>query len=264
MSLNKTFQNLKEKNEMALMPYVCVGDPDGETSAEIINAIIDAGADVMELGLPFSDPIADGPTIQAASERSLKSGMNTDRYFKVCKKVSGRIPFISMTYYNPILQYGLERFAQSCKESGISGIIVPDLPVEESGPLHDACKKSGIDLIFLVAPTTTETRMKKILKDASGFIYLVSLLGVTGARKNLGGSLDSLVKKTNAKTKLPVCVGFGISKPEHIKNMKGIGADGAIVGSAVIDVIAKNKDNRGKMLEELSMFIGKLKSATKD
>lgn len=264
MNIQKKFNELKEKEELAFMPYIAAGDPDPETTCEILNTLIKSGADIIEFGMPFSDPIADGPTIQAASERALEAGINTDVYFELCKKVNPGIPVIAMTYYNIILQYGLERFAKRCTESGISGIIVPDLPVEESKPLLEACKKYNINLIFLIAQTTTDERLERILEHAEGFLYLVSLLGVTGARDEIDVMAQELVVRVREKTKLPLCLGFGISTPQHVEQLKSNSeVGGVIVGSAIVNIIQKNLDDKEKMLSELENFARKMKDATK-
>jgi tryptophan synthase alpha chain len=253
MRIKDKFDSLK--GEGAFIPYICAGDPDFETSLETAGEIIKAGADVLELGLPFSDPIADGPTIQKASQRALEAGMNTDRYFEYTSKVHSvrDIPLVCMTYYNLVLQYGLERFTGKCVESGITGLIIPDLPVEEAGPLHSECRKKDIDLIYLVAETTTDERLDKILEKASGFIYIVSLLGTTGTREKLSETIKPLIKKLRKKTGLPLAVGFGISKPEHVHEVIAAGADAAIVGSAIIQRIEE---------DDVSRFVEDLKKAT--
>jgi len=263
MNIQEKFNELKFKEELAFMPYIAAGDPDVETTVEILNTLIENGADIIELGMPFSDPIADGPTIQAASERALKAGMNTDVYFEICKKVNPKIPVIAMTYYNIILQYGLLRFAKKCKDSGIYGIIVPDLPVEESEPLLSACKKYNINLIFLVAQTTTQERLEKILEHADGFVYLVSLLGVTGAREEIDKTASELAARVRKKTELPLCIGFGISKEKHVEQLKlNSGVNGVIVGSAIVNIIGKNLGDKEKMLLGLKNFARKMKDAT--
>ncbi len=264
MKVQEKFSELKGKKEGALIGYVMAGDPSPETTADIANALIKGGVDILELGLPFSDPIADGPTIQKSGGRALKAGMNSDVYFDVVKKIDSGIPLVCMTYYNLILQRGLEKFTQDCKNSGISGLIVPDLPIEESQPLLKGCKNSGIDLIFLVASTTTEERMKKILDSAAGFLYVVSLLGVTGARDDLSDSikptLDTIRKQNPA---ISIAVGFGISKPEHVKEVLASGADGVIVGSAFVKIIEENLDNKEKVLHDLEEFAKELKDSTR-
>jgi len=278
MNIADKFEQLRQRNEKAMMPYICVGDPDPETSV-----VIDSGADIIELGIPFSDPIADGPTIQRASERALSSGINTDIYFDVCKKIKpSDTALVSMTYYNIILQYGMEKFVLECVNSGVSGIIVPDLPVEESAPLQEVCENNNVSLISFIAPTTTDERMENIIDHSSGFIYLIALLGVTGARDELNKIAGELVIRVKSRTSVPVCLGFGISKPQQVREAVESGADGVIVGSAIVNIIEKNLKNvaekrsfsdmclsdeiaqqhKRKMLDELKKFIGKLKRET--
>lgn len=263
MKLKEKFKELKKRNEGALIGFVTAGDPTPELTVDIVNSLIKGGIDIIELGLPFSDPIADGVVIQKASERSLKGGMNPDLYFEIAKKIEG-IPKVCLTYYNLVLQRGLENFVRDCLKSGIDGLIVPDLPIEEATPLLNACDKYDISLIFLVAPTTTEERLKKILQVSKGFLYVVSLLGVTGAREKLSDSVKPLLSRIRELSRdIPLAVGFGISKPEHIKEVLRAGADGAIVGSAFIRIIEKNLDDKEGMLSELKEFTRELKEATR-
>ena len=261
-TIAKKFSELKEKGERALIGFIMVGDPDAELSIEIANALIKGGVDILELGLPFSDPIADGPRIQKASERALSKGMNPDLYFKTVKKISSVVPKVCLSYYNLIFRRGLERFVKDCKLAGISGIIVPDLPPEEAEPLLRACKSNDVDLIFLVSPVTSATRIKEISAISSGFIYVVSLLGVTGEREKLSKELAEVVSRVKANTSLPVCVGFGVSKPEHVREILAMGADGVIVGSAFIRIIEENLENKEIMLEKIEQFARSLKSGT--
>ena len=201
--IDKKFRELEKKNQGALIAFVTAGDPSIRDTPKVVDALIKGGVDLLELGLPFSDPIADGPTIQKASQRSLENGMNTDKYFSLVKKLDEKsgIPKICMTYYNLVLQRGLEKFARDCADTGIDGLIVSDLPPEESENLHEACRKNNIHLIFLVAPTTTSDRLKKISKKSRGFIYVVSLFGVTGAREKLSSSIKPLLKKIKRTSK---------------------------------------------------------------
>ncbi|TAN38588.1 MAG: tryptophan synthase subunit alpha, partial [Candidatus Methanoperedens sp.] len=207
---------------------------------EYVTALVRGGADIIELGLPFSDPTADGPTIQAGIERALDGGMTPDVYFKTVGSLRVHIPLVVMTYYNIIFKRGLEKFVKDCAASGISGIIVPDLPPEESGELAGFCRKHDVDLIFLVAPTTTGERIKRILAEGKGFIYLVARLGVTGARADVAGSTSELIKRV--KTATPKVVGFGISNGKQASEIIRAGADGVIVGSAFVDIIASGND----------------------
>ncbi len=245
MKIADKFNDLKKKKEGALIAYICAGDPTPEATKEYVTALVRGGVDVIELGLPFSDPVADGPTIQAGIERALNGGMTPDIYFKTVGSLRLHIPLVVMTYYNLIFKRGLEKFVKDCVASGISGIIVPDLPVEEVGELAGFCNQYDIDLIFLVAPTTTESRMKRILAEGRGFIYLVARLGVTGARSDIANSTRELIKRV--KTTTPKAVGFGISNGRQAAEIIGAGADGVIVGSAFVDIIAGGKDAAGKL-----------------
>jgi len=258
MKIKETFDALRGKKEGALIAYICAGDPTAEKTVEIVDALVKGGVDMIELGLPFSDPIADGATIQAAIDRALTSGMNPDKFFRLVDSMNVNVPLIVMTYYNIIFRRGVKRFVSNCKSAGISGIIVPDLPVEESEELYQCCQESGIDLIFLVAPTTTEERASLIVSKASGFLYVVSRLGVTGVREDVAMSTRELL--TRIKAPIPKAVGFGISRPEHVRNILDAGADGVIVGSAFVNIIAKNEP---KMLEDLENLAATLKLATK-
>jgi tryptophan synthase alpha chain len=262
MNLEERFSELKGRGEGALIGFVTAGDPTPRDTVDIANAMIRGGVDIIELGLPFSDPIADGPTIQKAGERSLGKGMNSDLFFEIAKEIGG-IPKVCLTYYNLVLQRGLEKFARDCSEAGIGGLIVPDLPIEEATQLLNACRKYDVNLIFLVAPTTTEERLKKILEVSRGFLYVVSLLGVTGVREGFSETVKPLLKRIKEiSDEIPLAVGFGISKPEHVTEVLESGADGAIVGSAFVKIIEENLGDREKILEELEDFSGKLKKAT--
>lgn len=264
VSLSEKFASLKKSGRMAFMPYICVGDPDAKASVKIAETLVEAGADVLELGLPFSDPIADGPTIQRASQRALSAGMNTDEYFKVCERISegSDASLVSMTYYNLILQYGIEKFVSYCVDAGVSGVIVPDLPIEECSELEEICKKYGVSLIQLVALTTDDARLGKIIAHASGFVYLVSVLGVTGARDKMSAKVSDALGKIKEKTNTPICLGFGISKKGHVRQAKKLGFSGVIVGSALIDTIEENLSDKEKMLVELAKLSRTLSEAT--
>ncbi len=240
MKISDKFNELKKKREGALIAYICAGDPTPEGTKEYVTALVRGGADIIELGLPFSDPTADGPTIQAGIERALNGGMTPDIYFKIVGSLKVHIPLVVMTYYNLIFKRGLEKFVKDCVSFGISGIIVPDLSAEESGELAGFCKQYNVDLIFLVAPTTTESRMKRILAEGTGFVYLVARMGVTGARKDIAASTRELVERV--KTTTPKAVGFGISNGKQASEIIRTGADGVIVGSAFVDIIASGKD----------------------
>jgi len=238
--ISEKFSELREKKEGALICYVMAGDPSAEKTGEIVKALVNGGADIIELGFPFSDPVADGPTIQVAGQRALAAGMDTQCYFELIKTLDVGIPLVCMTYYNPVFRYGVEKFVEKAADAGISGLIVPDIPVEEAADLKNSCEKHGLDLIFLIAPTTTEGRIQKILERGSGFLYLVSRLGVTGAREDVSSSTRELLSRV--ETGLPKAVGFGISTGKQAEEVMKEGADAVIVGSAFVKIIDEGKD----------------------
>ena len=223
---------------IALAAYLTVGYPDAATSIEVAAAVARAGADVIELGVPFSDPLADGVTIQRASHHALGQGVTLGTCLDAASALSSRItaPCVLMGYYNPFLRYGLERFADDAARAGVAGLIVPDLPPDEAGPLAQACAPKGIDLVFLLSPNSTDQRVEAVCSASTGFVYCTSLTGVTGARASLGVGVAPLVERVRRHTSLPVCVGFGISTRDHVRRLVGI-ADGAIVGSALVGQI---------------------------
>ncbi|MGN0153298.1 MAG: tryptophan synthase subunit alpha [Lachnospiraceae bacterium] len=225
--------------EKVFIPFITGGDPDIETTYELIKTMAANGADIIEIGIPFSDPIAEGPVIQEADLRALSSGTTTDALFEMVVRLRKEIeiPLIFMTYMNPIYVYGTDRFMKRCAEVGIDGVIVPDVPFEEKAELSSSCKKNGIDLISMIAPTSEE-RIETIAKEAEGFIYCVSSLGVTGVRSEITTDIGAMVKHVKAVTDTPVAVGFGISTPEQAKKMAAL-SDGAIVGSAIVKLVAK-------------------------
>jgi tryptophan synthase alpha chain len=225
----------------ALIAYITVGYPDIKVTPQIAATLAENGCDIIELGIPFSDPLADGTTIQKSSYRALQQGTTP----QLCLDIAGQlrqkmsIPLVFMTYYNPVLNYGLEAFCQSCHRAGINGLIVPDLPLEEGAELEAITQKYDLDLIYLLAPTSTEERITSVAERSRGFIYLVSLTGVTGARQTLPPELESFVLRVRQKAKQPLCVGFGVSNPEQAKRIAGI-ADGVIVGSRLIQLIEED------------------------
>ena len=222
----------------AFIPFITGGDPDLETTVKLLYALNEAGADLIEIGIPFSDPIAEGPVIEAADERAIKAGCTVDDLFDIVSRVRTDIetPILFMTYYNPVFVYGLSDFTRLSAECGLDGIIVPDLPFEERDELMKFCVSSGLDLISLISPTSEE-RIEKIAKNSSGFLYCVSSLGVTGTRNELGDSACRMIEQAKQVTDIPCAVGFGISTPEQAKEMVAI-ADGVIVGSAIVKIIA--------------------------
>ena len=263
-TIKTVFQKQKQLGNGCLIGYITAGDPTPERTPEIADALIRGGVDILELGLPFSDPIADGPTIQNASLRALKAGTTPLRVVEIAKEIKAKhdIPVVIMTYYNPVFKFGVERFLVAAKEAGVDGFILPDLPVEEADEYRKAAKTAKLDTIFLASPATSKERLCKIVDASSGFLYLVSRFGVTGAQSAVADTTVELVKKVQPFTagKVPLAVGFGISKPEHVKRVIDAGADAAIVGSAFINIIEKNTKD---MLEELEKTAAALKAATK-
>jgi len=242
--ITTTFQNLRRLRRTALMPYLTMGYPQRESALALAPALVEAGADLIELGVPFSDPLADGATIQAASQQALANGMTLALCLEQAAALRARgvgVPFVLMSYYNPVFQMGIERFAHRAAAAGIDGVIVPDLPPEESDALHSALRSYGLDLIFLLAPTSEDGRVRFVAGRASGFLYLVSLTGVTGARDRLPPDLESFVARVWAATDLPLAVGFGISTPDQAARVAHI-ADGVIVGSALLKAISAGED----------------------
>lgn len=235
--IGETFARLKEQRQTALVPYLTVGYPDRETVPQVAPALIAGGATMIELGIPFSDPLADGATVQHSSHQALLNGVTVDFCLRTAREVRASgvdAPLIFMGYYNPILSYGLSRFAADCAEAGVDGLIVPDLPPGESDPLQAACRQHGRDLIFMLAPTNTAAHIDEVARRASGFIYCVSLTGVTGARQSLAAGVSEFLARVRAKTDLPLALGFGISTREHVEQASRL-ADAVVVGSAVIN-----------------------------
>ncbi|MBN2391710.1 MAG: tryptophan synthase subunit alpha [Anaerolineae bacterium] len=237
--ITRTFELLKQNNRKALMPYVTMGYPALESALDIVPALAEAGADLVELGVPISDPLADGATIQAAGQKALANGMSLALCLEQAAALRARgvtLPFVLMGYYNPIVQFGIERFAEQAVASGIDGLIVPDLPPEEAGVLHAAATTRGLDVIFLLAPTSDAARVQAVTALSGGFVYLVSLVGVTGARDRLPPDLADFVARVRAVTEKPLAVGFGIATPEQAAQVAQI-ADGVIVGSALVKAV---------------------------
>ena len=255
--MSRIEQVFKSKNRKALMPYVTIGYPSVEATLQIVPALAECGADIIELGIPFSDPLADGPTIQQASFEALGQGVTPEVCLDIARKLRQRvgIPLVFMGYYNPVFHYGPERFCVACAEAGIDGLIIPDLPPEEALELEASSKKHGIDVIYLLAPTSDDRRIELVARRSSGFIYLVSLTGVTGARCDLPAELEEFVTRVRQKTKKPLCMGFGISTPEQAKRVASV-ADGIIIGSRVIQLIKEDAS-----LEKLKTFIKSLREA---
>ena len=239
------------------------GDPEKETSVRIAKALIDGGTDILEFGVPFSDPVADGPTIQRADDRALAAGTTPDIIFAIVRDVRAysNIPIVFLTYYNTIYRRGIDRFYREAHEAGVDGILVADMPVEESDEVVAISEKYGIDPIFLVTQTTSAKRMDTIVSRARGYLYLVSVLGVTGARKTVSPEALTLLHRVRSHTMLPLAIGFGISTPDHVKTCRDAGADGVIVGSAIVDIVEKNLGNPAAMETELSQYVLEMKKA---
>lgn len=244
-NIRKAFENGK-----AFIAFITCGDPDIKTTAEAVRAAAANGADLIELGIPFSDPTAEGPVIQGANIRALKGGITTDKVFDLVRELRRdvKIPMVFMTYANVVFSYGAEKFISTCKDIGIDGLILPDLPFEEKDEFQPICKKNGVDLISLIAPTS-ENRISMIAKEAEGFLYIVSSLGVTGARSDIKTDIASVVKLAKENTDIPCAVGFGISTPEQAKKMADI-SDGAIVGSAIVKLLEKYGTEAPKYIGE--------------
>lgn len=259
MRIEEKFQQLKKQGKTAFMPFIVAGDPDFDTSLEIARTLT-ASADLLEIGFPYSDPLADGPTIQAADQRALKAGMNTDKVFELIREIRifTKIPATLLVYANLVYQRGIHKFYRDAEEVGINGVLIPDVPIEEACPYVVAARKTGIDQIFLVTQTTTTERLKKIVQYTQGYLYLVSVLGITGARKQLRPETLSLVKRVKSCTDLPVAVGFGISKRAHVLAFQKARVDGYIVGSALIRIIEENLKSRKKLMGELSKYVQSL------
>lgn len=257
--LAATFAALREREERALIPYFTAGDPSLALTRRLVVEAARRGADVVELGVPFSDPLADGPVIQRATQRAFQAGVTLPRVLELARELRGEIavPLVFLTYYNPILAFGLKAFCGTAAESGVDGVIVADLPPEESGPLRVEAQAAGLDLIHLVAPTSTPERMRKIAQASSGFLYMVSLLGVTGARTQLPAELQQHLRALRGITTKPICVGFGIGTPEQAASV-GEAADGVIVGSAIVQLVEKHAGS-GDLVTTIGDFIASLK-----
>lgn len=254
------FIELKKKNKKAFIAFIMAGDPSLAVTRRLIFELERQGSDIVELGMPFSDPLADGPTIQKSSERALKNRVNITSVCRLVRKVRLKleIPIVLLTYYNLIDSYGLARFVDIASGSGVDGVVIPDLPFEESKELKRIARENNFSLIHLVAPTSSAERIKKIAQASTGFIYYVSLTGTTGARKKLPRGISGSLRKIRRVTRKPICMGFGISRPEQIKAISKL-ADGVIVGSAIIKVIEKNIGKKD-LVKKVGGFVKKLQT----
>ncbi|KAG1347689.1 tryptophan synthase alpha chain [Cocos nucifera] len=262
LGISETFSRLRDQGKVALIPFLTAGDPDLSTTSEALKILDSCGSDLIELGMPYSDPLADGPVIQAAATRALAKGFNFDAVILMLKEVVPQLscPIALFTYYNPILKRGVKEFMSTVENVGIHGLVVPDVPLEETEILRNEAVKHNIELVLLTTPTTPIERMKAIVEASEGFVYLVSSVGVTGARSFVSSRVQSLLQEIKEATTKPVAVGFGISKPGHAKQVVGWGADGVIVGSAMVKLLGEAKSPE-EGLKELETFARSLKAA---
>ncbi|MBM4278380.1 MAG: tryptophan synthase subunit alpha [Deltaproteobacteria bacterium] len=258
--IGQKFNALKQKKQSALIPFIMAGDPDLETTEALVYKLSESGADIIELGVPFSDPLADGTILQAASQRALQNGVSLRDIFDLTMRLKKlTTPIILMTYFNPVFRYGLKEFAAGCKQNQIDGVIIPDLPPEEAGLWIREARRMSLDTIFLIAQTSPPERIKRVNRISRGFIYFVSVTGVTGMREKLPEELESLVEPIREESRKPVAVGFGISNPEQAQRV-GRFADGVIVGSAIVKIIAENIDS-SSLVEKVGQFVSSFAEA---
>lgn len=260
-NITATLNSLKERGEKALITFITAGDPDLTTSEQIVHALVESGVDLIELGFPFSDPMADGPTIQFASERALESGTTLRGVLDMVARVRehSNVPVVLMGYYNPVFNYGPEQFAKDASAVGVDGLLLVDLPPEEATELHPFLKDAGIDLITLLAPTTGDERTGMLAADGEGFLYYVSMTGVTGSQKVDAGAIAESVNELKKRSSVPVAVGFGVSTPEDAKAVAK-NADAVVVGSALVKLIAEFSGS-SRLLDEVRSFVRQLKAA---
>lgn len=263
--ISDKFKELKQKNRTALVTYITAGDPSLDITADLVLKLEESGADIIELGVPFSDPMADGPAIQLASERALANGTTLEDVLAIVRRVRERseIPIIVFGYFNPFFKYGLERFSKDAAQAGADAVLVVDLPPEEAGEFKVHTDSAGLDFVFLLAPTSTSERIGLVAGSARGFVYLVSVTGVTGVRPDMDPSLEGLTQEIKRAAKLPVGVGFGISSPEQVAKIARY-ADAVIVGSAIVRIIERFGKDKDKLFDELSGFVSGLSGACGD
>jgi tryptophan synthase alpha chain len=261
--ISQTFERLEKIHERALIPYVTAGDPDLEMTKRLVREMVRRGGDIIEIGVPFSDPLADGPIIQRASQRALQGGTTLRNILQTVSELRRDVdvPLILLTYYNPVFRYGEEAFVADALEAGVDGIIVPDLPPEEAQPLIDLTADTPLDMIFLAAPTSTSARLALISEASRGFIYYVSRLGTTGVRDQLADDLRLMLEQLRAATSKPIAVGFGVSTPEHVRLVAEL-ADGVVVASAILKLLEDLEDQADR-LEHVGDFVAALKAATR-
>lgn len=272
-SYKQTFSELKRA---ALIPFFVIGDPDFDTSLQIVKAAIDSGADILELGIPFSDPIADGPVIQKADVRALNGGMDVEKAKDFIKKIKSYkdIPIGLLMYYNLVYQYrprlagresgeasGIGKFFTDFAEAGVNSVLIADLSIDDVDEIYTPAKKAGLDTVFMITPNTDESRAEKIAQKCTGFIYTVSLLGVTGGREKLSDMVKPLISRLKSITDVPVCVGFGVSKPQHAAELSKAGADGVIIGSRLVQIIEENLNDKKSIPKKVSQFLIDMKKS---
>ena len=262
-AIDQTFANLRADGRKAFMPFVTAGDPDLAFTADVLRTLVECGSSLCELGIPYSDPIADGPVIQASYTRSLDQGIKLAGIFEMLGQTTPALsaPVVTMVSYAIVYRFGLDRYVAAARATGVAGLIVPDLPAEESSALADLCRKEDVSLIQLITPTTPRDRALRIAEQTTGFIYYVSVAGITGERKELPPEIAENVAWLRSQTPLPVCIGFGISRPEHVRQLAPV-ADGLIVGSAIVRRVAEAATKpRAKVLQDIATYVGSLLEA---
>ena len=260
----KTYKEIfSQLDRAALIPFFVIGDPDFDTSLEIIKTAIDAGADILELGIPFSDPIADGPTIQKADIRAINSGITVEKSLEFIRKIKDYkdIPIGLLMYYNLIYQYSTEKFFKDFHDAGVNSVLIADLSIDDGDEIISPALNAGLDTVFMVTPITAPERMELIVSRTTGFVYTVSVLGVTGSRDQLSDTVEGLIVKLKKLTKVPICVGFGISKPEHAAAIVQAGADGVIIGSKIVSMIESNLEDKNNMKLEIAAFLKQVRES---
>jgi len=260
---SQVFSELRAEHRAALIPFFVIGDPDYDTSLAVVKAALDNGADILELGIPFSDPIADGPTIQKADVRALRSGMNIHKALDFLKEVRSHkdVPIGLLMYYNLIHHYGTDRFFKDFHDAGVNSILVADLSIDNADEIIGPATAAGLDTVFMVTPNTEAERMKQIAGKTTGFIYTVSVLGVTGSRNTLSDSVEGLVRQLKSLADVPICVGFGVSTPEHARTIADAGADGVIIGSKLVAMIEDHLDDQTQAIQGITAFLRDARAA---
>ena len=264
MRLENTFERLRNCGEKALITFITAGDPDIDTTEKLVLEMEKKGADIIELGMPFSDPLADGPIIQKSSQRALERGMNTSLFFEMVSRLRRKtqVPLVVLTYYNPVFSYGEEKFIRDAARAGIDGLVIPDLPLEESRLMQSVTLQQGVDLIYLLTPTSTEERIRLTAERAQGFIYCVALTGVTGVRENISLKAEEMVNRIRKFTSLPLALGFGISTPQQAESAAAF-CDGVIVGSGIVRMVEQLGESPEDLLKEVGNFVSSLKEGTR-